>query len=144
MELMSARQTWTDDRMDDLCKRVDDGFAQVHGDIKDVRRELGSTREELRAEIGLVREELRGEIGSLREEIGSTRNELHGALSKEVGSVQRRLDSEAGSLRGEMVALRAEFNQGFVALNHRLDTLQVTLVAALLTGIISLIASQLT
>ena len=31
------RQSWTDDRLDDLARRMDSGFAQVHGDIAALR-----------------------------------------------------------------------------------------------------------
>jgi len=34
------REKWTDERLDDLSKRVDDGFARVHADIRDLHRTL--------------------------------------------------------------------------------------------------------
>jgi hypothetical protein len=34
------REKWTDERLDDLNKKVDDGFARLDGDIKDLRREM--------------------------------------------------------------------------------------------------------
>jgi hypothetical protein len=37
MEAM-ARESWTDERLDDLNQRVSDGFQRVHADIRDLRR----------------------------------------------------------------------------------------------------------
>jgi len=50
---------WTDERLDDLARRMDAGFARVDADIRELRGEL-------RSEIGGLRGELRGEIGALR------------------------------------------------------------------------------
>jgi hypothetical protein len=122
---MAARQTWTDDRMDDLVGRVDDGFAQTHGDLKDLRREVGSIREELRAENGSLRGELRAEVGSVT-----------GELRAEIKSGDR-------ELRTELEGLRSDMNQQFLALNRRFDLFQATLLAAVLAGLVGILASHL-
>jgi hypothetical protein len=35
-----AREAWTDERLDDLAKRVDNGFEEVKGEIRDLRSEI--------------------------------------------------------------------------------------------------------
>jgi len=51
MAVMLPREKWTDDRLDDLNKKVDDGFAEtkaemregfarVDGEVKDLRRDM--------------------------------------------------------------------------------------------------------
>jgi hypothetical protein len=40
METM--RESWTDERMDDLSHRVDQGFARVDADIRELRREMNT------------------------------------------------------------------------------------------------------
>jgi hypothetical protein len=40
MAVMVPREKWTDERLDDLNKKVDDGFARVHADIRDLHRTL--------------------------------------------------------------------------------------------------------
>jgi tetrahydromethanopterin S-methyltransferase subunit G len=51
MVVMTPREKWTDERLDDLNKKVEDGFAEtkaemregfarVDGDMKDLRREM--------------------------------------------------------------------------------------------------------
>lgn len=118
MEAM--RQTWTDDRMDDLVHRVDTGFAQVdqrfvqvHQDNQELRREMAGLGSELRRENKSLARELREENKAL-----------------------------AGELRGETNALRSEMIQRFDDLNRRFDTLQMTLIGAISAGIISLLVAH--
>jgi hypothetical protein len=111
MEAM--RQTWTDDRMDDLVHRVDTGFAQVHDDNKELRREMAGLGSELRHENKSLATELRTDNKAL-----------------------------AAELRGETNALRAEMVGGFDALNRRFDALQRTLIAAILTGFIGFLVAH--
>jgi hypothetical protein len=40
MAVIMPREKWTDERLDDLNKKVDDGFARVHADIRDLNRTL--------------------------------------------------------------------------------------------------------
>lgn len=51
-----ARATWTDERLDDLARHVDGGFARVDNEIRDLRIEVRQTRAELGGRIdGLQR-----------------------------------------------------------------------------------------
>ncbi|HXQ89893.1 MAG TPA: hypothetical protein VN733_09675 [Solirubrobacterales bacterium] len=42
-----AREAWTDERLDDLTKRVDTGFKEVKGEIKEVKGEVRDLRIEI-------------------------------------------------------------------------------------------------
>ncbi len=37
-----AREAWTDERLDDLAKRMDKGFDEVKGEIRELRSETNS------------------------------------------------------------------------------------------------------
>jgi len=37
-----AREAWTDGRMDDLAKRMDKGFDEVKGEVRDLRSEMNA------------------------------------------------------------------------------------------------------
>jgi hypothetical protein len=37
-----ARATWTDERLDDLARRVDHGFNRVDGDLRQLRTEMNA------------------------------------------------------------------------------------------------------
>jgi predicted nucleic acid-binding Zn-ribbon protein len=64
-----ARDAWTDERLDDLNKKVDDGFKE--------------TRAEMRAEFRAVRTEMKEEIRGVRSEMTEIRTEL-GALNRTI------------------------------------------------------------
>ncbi|HSK51054.1 MAG TPA: hypothetical protein VK889_11255 [Solirubrobacterales bacterium] len=51
----SVRDAWTDERLDDLARRMDAGFDRVDRDIREVRTEI----REVRTEVRDVRVELR-------------------------------------------------------------------------------------
>ena len=49
--VMMPRETWTDERLDDLNKKVDDGFARLDQDIRELRKEIKGQGDGLRAEM---------------------------------------------------------------------------------------------
>jgi Sec-independent protein translocase protein TatA len=69
MPMTMAREAWTDERLDDLTKHMDNGFREVKEEIKSTRAELQqeikTTRAELKEEISSTRIELKGEIAAL-------------------------------------------------------------------------------
>ena len=109
----SVRESWTDERLDELSQGVTEGFREMKCDL---RSEIGSVRQE----IGALRGETRAEIRSVRDEIGSVR--------QEIGSVR----DEIGALRGEFAPLQRAIVYGFVGLG-----------AAMITAMAGLIATQL-
>lgn len=79
------RESWSDDRLDDLARRVDTGFAQVHEDVAALRVD----NKEQRRDIATLDRDLRVEISQL-----ATREELHtrfDALNKRFDDLQRTL-----------------------------------------------------
>jgi hypothetical protein len=40
MAVMMPRETWTDDRLDDLSRKVDAGFARLDSEVRDLRSEM--------------------------------------------------------------------------------------------------------
>ena len=64
-----AREAWTDERLDDLNKKVDDGFRE--------------TRAEMREEIRGVR----GEMAEIRSELGALNRTIHQFLFAVVGTI---------------------------------------------------------
>jgi hypothetical protein len=109
------KDSWTDDRLDDLNskvgkvdERVQAGFADSRGDIRAIRTE---TRDEFRA----IRTETRDEFRAVRTEVGD-----------------------------EFRALRADMNQQFEAVrgeNAAQMRLMVQLFATMMVGILGTIAT---
>ena len=64
-----VREAWTDQRLDDLQKHMDEGFAEIKAEIRslrtEVRSEVQSLRTELKGEMSSLRTEIKGEIGKL-------------------------------------------------------------------------------
>jgi Sec-independent protein translocase protein TatA len=61
-----AREAWTDERLDDLTKRVGEGFREVKAEQRALRGEMNALRQEVRAEMKEMRTELKGEMSELR------------------------------------------------------------------------------
>jgi hypothetical protein len=52
---MVERTAWTDERLDDLARRMDAGFERVDGDIRELRAEVRGMRTELGGQIDALR-----------------------------------------------------------------------------------------
>jgi hypothetical protein len=65
-----VRATWTDERMDDLAGRMDNGFNRVDQDLRalrvEVKTEFAAVRSELKSEIGGQRAETNARFDSLQ------------------------------------------------------------------------------
>jgi hypothetical protein len=49
-----AREAWTDERLDDLTKRMDKGFDEVKGEVKEVKGEVKELRLEMNSRFATV------------------------------------------------------------------------------------------
>jgi hypothetical protein len=107
----AVRDQWTDDRLDDLNHRVDEGF-------KRNEREFQAVRLEMRTEFAAVRSEMKEEFVTVRAELGGLRQELSG---------------EIGGLRGEFAALNRTLIQIGIG---GLITLMAGVVGVILTQLL--------
>lgn len=64
-----AREVWTDERLDDLNKKVDDGF-------KDMREEFRALRGEMKSEFQAVRAEMSADFQGVRDEVAAMNRNL--------------------------------------------------------------------
>jgi hypothetical protein len=62
-----ARETWTDERLDDLTKRMDKGFDATKVEIRDLRVDTSKGFEEVKGEV----RDLRTQIGALNNRFDS-------------------------------------------------------------------------
>jgi chromosome segregation ATPase len=100
---MNPRETWTDERLDDLKGSVDGGFRDNHDEFRALRAEIRSESQALRAEIKsesqALREEIKSESHALREEIKSESHAVRG----EIGALNRSIHQLTTSLVGAML-----------------------------------------
>lgn len=94
MEAM--RQSWTDDRLDDLSHRMDERFDQVEGQIADTRMEMRTTANSLQSEV----KELRGEIKTSADELG-------GEIKARTDELRGEIKEQGRELRGEIAGVEA-------------------------------------
>lgn len=64
-----AREAWTDERLDDLNKKVDDGF-------KEMRTEFRTVRAQMKGEFQAVRGEMASGFQGVRDEIATLNRNL--------------------------------------------------------------------
>jgi hypothetical protein len=71
----SMRESWTDERLDDLNAKVDRGFERLSVDLRlqrvETRTEFAALRGETKAEFAGLREETRTEFAAVRNEMKS-------------------------------------------------------------------------
>jgi chromosome segregation ATPase len=89
MAVMAPRESWTDERLDELGSRTDEGFGEVKVEFRAVRTEIA----EVRAELGQVR----AELGQIREGLGEVRAEING--------INRMMQIGFGIICGVMTAM---------------------------------------
>jgi hypothetical protein len=109
-----VRETWTDQRLDDLNKKVDNGFARIDADLRELRAEISGMRKENQQEFLKLRDEIKGEGFTLRGEIKGEGLALRGEIKNEVGG------------------LRAEMNARFDAMNRNFLAGLIAVIAAVL------------
>jgi hypothetical protein len=95
--MMSPRERWTDDRLDDLNKKVDDGFARLDHDIRELRGEVRSQGQNLQTEMKEQGEALRTEIKGQGDSLGA---EMKAGFEK----MNSRFDTLYGVIVGALVA----------------------------------------
>jgi predicted phage gp36 major capsid-like protein len=66
-----ARESWTDQRLDDLKGSTDAGFQEMHEEFRAVRDEMSSEFRAVRAEMREEFRAIRGELGEMRGEIAA-------------------------------------------------------------------------
>jgi hypothetical protein len=65
MEAM--RQSWSDDRLDDLNKRVDDGFARVDAQFARLDAKIDATAAELRQEMKMGFDQINARFDAMQQ-----------------------------------------------------------------------------
>lgn len=119
-------EAWTDERLDDMNRRMEAGFSSLHVDVGDVRWEIGR----LNGRVDRLRDEVTGRIDGLREELTGRDDGLRGELHEEIRGVRREIDN----LRGEM-------NDRFDAMRRLIIQAGGGMFATMVVGFISVVVA---
>jgi hypothetical protein len=113
------RQSWTDDRLDELSHRMDERFDQIEGEMKSQGREL-------RGEIEAQRQELRQEMAGMEARLRAQASEHFVRTGEEFG----RVHDDKQQLLVEMQALQRTIIQiGWTG--------AITLIAAVVAALVA-------
>jgi hypothetical protein len=97
-----VRESWTDERMDDLSGRVDEGFRRNDADLRALRTETrtegAELRSEMKAEFAAVRSEMKGEFAAVRSEMKAEFAVVRGEMSARFDSMQRLILQVGGGM----------------------------------------------
>jgi len=124
MEAM--RETWTDERLDDLTHRVDEGFNRMD-------REFQAVRLEMRTEFAAVRGEMRVESAAIRAEIGLSRSDLTGQV-----------EVTRSDLTGQIEVTRSDLSGQIAALNRTMLQVGAGAIATIFIGFVAVVATLAT
>lgn len=130
----TVREKWTDERMDDLNHRVDEGFRESREEMRALRTE---SREEMRA--------VRAEMNSRFDAVDSRFDAIDSRFSS-VDSRFDTIDKHFGSVDSRFATMDSRFD----AIDSHFDAMQRTMIqgfvgmtAAIVAALIGLIATQL-
>jgi predicted nucleic acid-binding Zn-ribbon protein len=118
-----AREAWTDERLDDLNKKVDDGFAEM-------RTEFRAARIEMKGEFQAVRAEMKGEFQAVRAEMKGEFQAIRAEIKGEFQAIRAEISGEFQGVRGEIQGVRDEI----AAMNRNLIQLTWGLIGTVLVG----------
>jgi predicted nucleic acid-binding Zn-ribbon protein len=125
MSVMEPREKWTDERLDDLSKKVDDGFARIDSDIRELRVEVKHQGSSLRAEMsaGFQRAErnLEGTKGGLEKKIDGTKADLEKKIDGTKADLEKKIDGTKGDLEKKIEGTNAGLEKKIDGTKAHLD-----------------------
>jgi tetrahydromethanopterin S-methyltransferase subunit G len=80
MDVMAPEKKWTDHRLDDLAKKVDDGVAQADKPLGDFRGEVNARFDKVDERFDKVEGKIEGGIKELRGEMNTRFTQISGDL----------------------------------------------------------------
>lgn len=127
----AVRERWTDDRMDDLVVRVDNGFAQVDQRFAQIDQRFAQVDQRF-AQVDQRFDQIDQRFAQVDQRFAEVHDDL-----VELRSDQKEIRKELGekSSRQELSELRAE-------MTHRFDRLQNMLLTGFFTLVATLVVTQ--
>jgi len=91
MAVMMPREKWTDERLDDLNKKVDSGFAATRAEMREgftrVDADIRELRGDLNRDVGGLRSEMNARFDKMNERFEALNRTLIGGLFVVVAAI---------------------------------------------------------
>ena len=84
-----TREKWTDERLDDLAGLVDRGFAEVKGEIRDLRTEVNGSFDSVNGRFDSFQAEMNSRFDSFQTEMNSRFDSFQTEMNSRFDSMQR-------------------------------------------------------
>jgi uncharacterized sporulation protein YeaH/YhbH (DUF444 family) len=97
--MQTMRETWTDERLDDLNGRVSDGFERVEGQVRDLRGEMNARFEKVDERFDKVE----AKFDKVDQRFAKVDVKFE-RIDDQLGSIQRAVVLLAVTLTGSMIA----------------------------------------
>jgi F0F1-type ATP synthase membrane subunit b/b' len=128
----AVRQSWTDDRLDDLSRHMDKRFDRVEGDIRELRAETRETGSALQKELTGTKDSLQDEISATRHSLGREIGATRDSLQREIGATRDSLQREIGAAKDSMQDQLLTMQRTMIQVGGGLIAANLTLMAAVL------------
>jgi len=142
---MAPREKWTDDRLDDLNQRVNDGFARVEGDIRGLQVEVKKQGESLRAEmstrLGETEARLEKKIDGVKGDLETKIDGVKGDLETKIDGVKG--DTKIDGVKGDLDGVKGDLEKKIDSLGKSVAEVRGVIDRALFVGVAALILTQI-
>lgn len=81
------RESWTDERLDDLNGRIGEGFSRIDADLRALRAESIALRREMREESVALRREMKASFDAFSSEMNARFDAMHQTMIRFGGIV---------------------------------------------------------
>jgi predicted nuclease with TOPRIM domain len=120
--MQTMRESWTDERLDDLSGRVSEGFGRLDADLRAQRTELIDLRKDMGTEFVAVRREMKAGFDRIDERFARIDgrfgkvDERFGKVDERFERIDARFDSLQRTMLNGFIALFSVMVAGFAAL----------------------------
>jgi tetrahydromethanopterin S-methyltransferase subunit G len=141
MTMTMPEEKWTDERLDDLNKKIDDGSVRGDTGLRELKGEMNHRFDKVDARFDKVE----GEMNERFDKVDRRFDKVEGEMNERFDKVDRRFDKVEGKMESGMTELRGEIkgvNGQLLALHKLLVTISIgaaatvgiTLIAAIIAA----------
>jgi hypothetical protein len=118
--MQTMRESWTDERLDDLNGHIREGFGRTDADLRAQRAESIALRKDMNGEFAAVRAEMKAEFAAVRAEMKAEFAAVRGEMKAGFGKVEERfdkVDERFVEMQGSIAGMQRTMMQGAIALS---------------------------